>query len=46
MLKEANSAAHTLAKEGIHFVADRVWFDCYPKSNREIVISELPTLDL
>jgi len=44
--REANSTAHMLAKEGIHFVADRVWFDCYPDSIREIVILELPTLDL
>jgi ribonuclease HI len=44
--REANSAAHMLAKEGIQFVADRVWLDCYPNSIREIVISELLTLVL
>jgi hypothetical protein len=44
--RAANSAAHMLAKEGILFVVDRVWIDCYPNSIREFVISELPTLDL
>ncbi len=42
--RDANSAAHTLAKEGIQVVADRFWLDCYPNSIREIVLSELPTL--
>jgi hypothetical protein len=44
--REVNSAAYMLAKEGIHFASDSVWFNCYSISIRETVISEISNLDI
>lgn len=39
-----NTAAHLLAKSGVHSDTDRVWVDCVPEYLREVVYSESSAL--
>jgi hypothetical protein len=41
-----NSAAHLLAKGGVHSATDSVWIDCLPDFLRDVVISESSTLPM